>query len=136
MTALEQTPADEKIRTCSIATGKIAAPLMQKLANAAMEKFKGLDCKVYPIQNDFFGETITVTGLLTGTDLVAQLKDKALGKHLLINGNMLRAPRTGDPQTDVFLDDVTLYDLSERLHTPITVTEDAGEDLLSAMLTI
>ena len=136
MTALEQTPADDQIRTCSIATGKIAAPLMQKLANAAMEKFKGLDCKVYPIQNDFFGETITVTGLLTGTDLITQLKDKELGKHLLLNGNMLRAPRTGDPQTDVFLDDVTLYELSEQLHTPITVTEDAGEDLLSAMLTI
>ncbi len=134
MDALNHVPADQKTRRCSIATGMSAAPTLQKLADAAMQKFKGLDCKVYPITNHFFGETITVTGLLTGTDLKEQLNEKELGSHLLLSCNMLRSPRMHSDEADVFLDDMTVKQLSDSLDIPITITETGGEDLLSAML--
>lgn len=136
MKALENTDADNVIRHCSIATGMIAAPQIQKLANAAMFKFPGLTCHVYPITNHFFGETITVTGLITGTDLSDQLKDKTLGNHLLLSCNMFRSPRMNCAREDVLLDDMTAGELSDRLHTPITVVGTSGEELLSAMLEI
>lgn len=134
MTALAEAPADNESYRCSIAVGTLAAPEIQKLADAAMQKFPGLDCRVYPIVNHFFGETITVTGLLTGTDLADQLKDKELGEHLLLSCNMLRSPRMHSADEDVFLDDMTVGELSEKLHTRITITESSGADLLSAML--
>lgn len=134
MAALSDTPADSKPHRCSIATGLLAAPLLQKLADVASLKFPGLVCKVYPIVNNFFGETITVAGLLTGTDLADQLTDKDLGDRLLLTCNMLRSPRMHSDEEDVFLDDMTVKELSDTLRISITITETGGEDLLSAML--
>ncbi len=134
MAALENTPADDKERHCSIATGMIAADLIKTLANAAMAKFPNLHCQVYPIKNNFFGETITVTGLLTGSDLSAQLREQSLGDHLILSCSMFRSPRMGSAKDEVFLDDMTAGALSELLHTPITIVETSGEDLLTAML--
>jgi NifB/MoaA-like Fe-S oxidoreductase len=84
--------------------------------------------RVHTIRNDFFGETVTVSGLVTGGDIIAQLKDFDLGSRLLIPRNMLRSGE------DVFLDDVTVGGLSEALRVPVTVVGTDGADLLRAFL--
>ena len=83
---------------------------------------------VYQIRNDFFGEMITVSGLLTGTDLKAQLTGKELGDMLLLSGNVLR---TGE---EVFLDDVTLAELENALQVPIHIVKSDGQCLYDGML--
>lgn len=111
----------------SIATGVAAAPLMEKLLNMARERYPQLNGRVYPIVNDFFGHTITVAGLVTGGDLVRQLKDKYLGERLLISQNMLRREEMD------FLDDVTLEQASNALGLPIYPVEQDGFALWDAM---
>lgn len=113
----------------SMATGVSAAPFLEKLLNMAKEKF-GIDGRVYAIVNDFFGHTIDVAGLVTGQDLIAQLRGKDLGERLLIPQNMLRHGE------GVFLDDTTLEDVQRELGLlPHPVEQDGGE-LLRAMLGI
>ena len=114
-------------REVSIATGMAAFPLLEELAGLAMERFPGLRVKVWPIVNDFFGHTITVAGLVTGQDLIAQLRGKDLGSQLLIPSVMLRH------EQDKFLDDVTIGEAREALG-PIQVLEIDGGVLLDAML--
>jgi putative radical SAM enzyme (TIGR03279 family) len=104
----------------SIATGVSAAPFLQKLMEAAKEKYPTLQYNVYPIRNEFFGETIVVAGLVTGQDLIGQLRGKELGNRLLIPNNMLRAGE------NVFLDDVTLEQVSEELGVPVIPVEQDG----------
>ena len=93
----------------SIATGVSAAPFLTELIDLAREKCGKIEGTVYPIRNDFFGETITVAGLVTGGDLIAQLRGKPLGERLLIPQNMLRHGER------VFLDDVSLDDVEREL---------------------
>ena len=113
----------------SIATGLSAAPFVQKIVDAAREKCGGVQGTVYPIVNRFFGETITVSGLITGADLKEQLQGKELGRRLLIPDNMLRAGER------VFLDDVTVEELERALGvTVIPVPADSGFDLADAIL--
>lgn len=113
----------------SIATGVSAAPFVQEIVDNAREKCGNIKGMVYPIVNRFFGETITVSGLITGTDLLEQLKGKDLGERLLIPDNMLRAGER------VFLDDVTVDQLEETLGvTVIPVPADSGFDLADAIL--
>lgn len=111
----------------SIATGLAAAGHMEKLLELAKTKYPQLKGRVYPIVNDFFGHSITVTGLITGGDLIAQLKGKPLGKRLLISQSMLRR------QEMDFLDDVTLEQASAELGLPIYPTECDGFALWDAM---
>jgi putative radical SAM enzyme (TIGR03279 family) len=111
----------------SIATGVSAAPFLTKLLVTAREKYAKIDGRVYPIVNDFFGHTIDVAGLVTGGDLIARLKDKNLGQRLLIPANMLR---DGE---GVFLDDVSLLDVSAALGIEVRVVEQDGAKLLRAM---
>ena len=111
----------------SIATGVSAAPYFQRLLDLAKEKYPQLDGRVYAIVNDFFGHSINVSGLITGQDLIAQLKGKDLGRRLLISQNMLRR-REMD-----FLDDVTLAEASEALGLPIIPVEQDGFALWDAM---
>ncbi len=134
MTALAAAKTDMIKRSCSIATGMSAYASIRKLADAAMAKFQDLTCHVYPIENRFFGKTITVTGLLTGKDLSEQLSDKPLGDHLLLSCNMFRSPRMFDARNEVLLDDMTAGKLSELLNTPITIAGTSGKELLDAML--
>ena len=82
---------------------------------------------MYPIVNRFFGETITVAGLVTGGDLIAQLRGKNLGQRLLIPASMLRAGER------VFLDDVTLDDVERELGVPVVPVTQDGYELLDAM---
>ena len=86
------------------------------------DEIKGADVTVYAIKNEFFGESITVSGLLTGRDIINQLKDKDLGDELLISENMLRV------DTEIFLDDVTVTDISNELGVKVSVVTD-GYDL-------
>jgi len=114
----------------SIATGVSAAPYFQKLLDMAQAKYGNINGKVYPIINDFFGHSINVAGLVTGGDLIAQLKDKELGQRLLISQNMLRREEMD------FLDDVTLAQASEALKVPIYPVEADGFALCDAMFGI
>ena len=115
-------------RHVSIATGTAAYPLLKSLADAACERIRGLTVSVFEIQNRFFGASVTVSGLLTGQDLLAQLSGKTLGDVLLISENMLRSGEDG------FLDDMTVSELSERLQTPVRANRVDGFDLLEKML--
>ena len=80
------------------------------------------------IRNDFFGETITVSGLITGKDLINQLKGRDLGDRLLIPINMLRSGE------ETFLDDVTVSEVSETLQIPVVIVKSSGDCLLKALL--
>ena len=112
----------------TIATGVAAAPFMQTLVDAAKAYFPKLDAEVVAVENDFFGRTIDVAGLLTGQDLSAQLrKAPALGRVLL----PLHMLRHGE---NVFLDDYTVERLSQELGCPVQIVGIDGGDLLDAML--
>ena len=112
----------------TIATGVAAAPLLEKLLQTAHKKCGKIDGQVCAIVNDFFGHTIDVAGLVTGGDLIAQLRGKDLGERLLIPHTMLRHGE------GVFLDDVTLEQASEALGVPVTPIGGSGGELLDAML--
>ncbi len=118
---------DEKnVSDFSVACGVAAAPFLRQIVDKAALKChtKG---SVYPIVNRFFGETITVSGLVTGGDLIDQLTGKDLGERLLLPVNMLRHGQ------DVFLDDVTLAQVSERLGVKVTPVNQDGFDLCDAI---
>ena len=112
----------------TIATGVAAAPLLEKLLQTAHKKCGKIDGQVCAIVNDFFGHTIDVAGLVTGGDLIAQLRGKDLGERVLIPHTMLRHGE------GVFLDDVTLEEASSALGVPVTPTGGSGGELLDAML--
>ncbi|MDR0862847.1 MAG: DUF512 domain-containing protein [Oscillospiraceae bacterium] len=117
-------------REFSIATGVSAASFLKNLLNKAQEKCR-IKGNVYAIHNDFFGESVNVAGLVTGGDLLRQLNGKPLGERLLIPRNMLRAGE--DKGGGVFLDDVTVDDLSSELGVRVRIVEQDGADLLRAM---
>ena len=115
-------------RKVSIATGQLASPLIKKLTDRLCQKFPGLGVEVIPIRNDFFGERITVSGLLTGQDLLAQLKGRDLGDVLLLSHSMLRSGE------EVFLDDMTVQDLKNSLQVPVDIVKSSGQDLVHAVI--
>ena len=127
--ALEDPVESDRQPPFSIATGVSASPFIQEIVQKAKERHPGLEGWVYPIRNRFFGETITVSGLVTGTDLIAQMKGNPLGERLLIPSNMLRAGER------VFLDDVTVEDVERELGVPVfAVDAESGFDLVDAIL--
>lgn len=111
----------------SIACGTSVAPFFEKLVCTAHEKYDNIDGGVYAIENDFFGHSINVTGLITGGDLINQLKGKDLGERLFISQNMLRREEMD------FLDDVLLEEASAALGVPIYPIEQDGFDLWDAI---
>ncbi len=111
----------------SIATGCAAAAHLQKIMVLTREKCANIRGRVYAVKNEFFGETVDVAGLVTGGDLIGQLRGKELGKRLLITRNMLRAGES------VFLDDVTVEDVEKALGVAVRVVEQDGADLVRAM---
>ena len=112
----------------SVATGRLAAPFIRMLCDEFMEKFPKVTIHVYEIRNDFFGEKITVSGLITGQDLKAQLSDQKLGTHLLLPQNMVRA------QEMDFLDDVTVAELSEALQVKVDIVKSSGQDFVKQLI--
>lgn len=111
----------------SIATGLAACPTIKGLVDAAASKCNNMDCKVYGIVNGFLGESVDVAGLVCGADLIGQLRDKPLGRRLLIPATMLRHGG------DVFLDDVTPEQVSEQLGVPVIAVPVDGGQLLDAL---
>lgn len=117
-------------RPFSIACGTAVAPFLEKLVCTAREKYDNIKGTVYPIVNDFFGHSVNVSGLITGGDLIAQLRGRDLGVRLLISQNMLRREEMD------FLDDVTLEEASQMLGVPIYPVEQDGGALCDAMFGI
>ncbi|MDD3369470.1 MAG: DUF512 domain-containing protein [Lachnospiraceae bacterium] len=120
-------------RVLTIATGVLAYPTICRLSEQIMEAFPAVHITVCCIRNDFFGETITVSGLVTGQDLIKQLQTqkkqgKELGNTLQIPANMLR---TGE---QVFLDDVTVADVEEALQMKVVSVETDGKEFVEAVL--
>ena len=112
-------------RPFTIATGAAAAPSLALLLDEAAAKCDNLNGKVVEIRNDFFGHRVSVAGLITGQDLIAQLKGCDLGERVLISANMLR------DGGDVFLDDYTPQQVSDAIGVPIVPVEIDGADLLA-----
>lgn len=139
--ALEQLVNSEKYqslqenlhRTVTIATGKLAYDTMMSFAKQLERNFSGLIIHVFCIKNDFFGESITVSGLITGQDLIAQMKEQQkdgvnLGSVLNIPLNMLR---TGE---QVFLDDVMVEEVENQLNIKVVPVEMSGRDFIEAII--
>lgn len=125
---LETRAGDGRAHTVSIATGMLAAPFLEKICAQIQEKYPQVTVHIYPIANRFFGESITVAGLVTGTDLLEQLKGKELGECLLLPINMFR---DGE---DVFLDDVTLAEAEKALQTKACIVKSSGKNFVRAVL--
>lgn len=111
-----------------IATGVLAEGFMNGIKDKIMGKFKGLKLKVVPIVNNFFGELITVSGLVTGQDLLQQLKGYNNVDGILLPKSMLREG------THVFLDDLTVKQIEDRLNITITPVEVSGKALINLFL--
>ncbi|WP_346905098.1 DUF512 domain-containing protein, partial [Faecalicatena contorta] len=125
---LEHIKGDDRKRELSFATGRLAYPYLERMLGRLKEKFPNITLHLYEVRNDFFGELITVSGLITGQDLAAQLKGRELGDALLIPCNMLR---TGE---DIFLDDFTVEDVEKALQVPVDIVKSSGQDLIDAVL--
>ena len=131
---LEQRKADGRLpkkdlqAEYSIATGRLIYPYIKRLAEELMELCQGLTLHVYEIRNDFFGEKITVSGLLTGQDIIAQMKDRRIGTRLYLPCNVLRSGE------DVFLDDLHVTDMEKALQVPIYIVKSSGQSFVEAFL--
>lgn len=112
----------------SIATGLLPYPYIKEYTEQITARFKGKKVHVYGIRNDFFGELITVAGLITARDLIAQLKGKALGSRLLLPEAMFRSGE------EVFLDDLTREDVQNALQVPVNIVKSSGRDFVNAVL--
>ena len=128
MDALGEKEDDGKTEELSMATGFLPYPYLKRLLDRMAEVYPGRKIHLYPIRNDFFGEMITVAGLITGQDLVAQLKGKPLGSRLLLPSVMFKSGE------EVFLDDMTRTQAEAALQIPINIVKSGGYDLLSAIL--
>ena len=126
--ALDELEGDEEEEELSIATGKLAAVYLAGFLEEIKKKFPNRKVHLYPIRNDFFGEMITVAGLITGQDLIAQLKDKPLGSRLLLPECMFRSGE------EVFLDDITRQEVENALQVPVNIVKSSGQDFVNAVL--
>ncbi len=126
--ALDECETKEKCRRVTAVTGQAAYPLIKKLAEKAIKKIKGLDVNVVCAKNRLLGEMITVSGLLCGEDIAYALDGEDIGEELLIPPNSLRK------EGDMFLDNMTVDGLSEKLGVKVTASGTSGEDLLFAMI--
>ena len=112
-------------RHISMATGRLVYPVIRDLAAKAMQICPGLKVDVYEIINEFFGERITVSGLLTGQDIIGQLRGRDLGEMLYLPQNLLRS---GD---DFLLDDVRVPDIERELNVPVGIAGCDGYEFVA-----
>ena len=115
-------------RKVSMVTGRLVYKNILQLVDEIKNVYNGLEANVYDIENDFFGPNVTVTGLLTGQDIVKQLKGRDLGQELLISRNMLRVGE------HVLLDDYTVERIEEELDIQIRIVESSGSDFVNALI--
>ncbi|MEE0945613.1 MAG: DUF512 domain-containing protein [Acutalibacteraceae bacterium] len=118
--------ADFKKKT--VVTGVAAYPLLSEIVERAKTEFEELDCQVIAIKNDFFGERITVSGLVTGCDIISQLKDRDTGEEILIPSCMLRY------ENDLFLDGTSVTDVENKLNVKVIITENDGYNLIDNIM--
>ena len=126
--ALSAVTGDGRQREISLATGRLMYPYIGKILEEIRKKFPNITTHLYAIRNDFFGERITVSGLITGQDLTGELKGQPLGERLLLPCNMLKI---GEP---VFLDDFTLEEVENSLQVKTDIVKSSGQDLLDAVI--
>lgn len=119
---------DDREKEISMATGVLAYPYLKKMIEQLQTKYPNITVHLYKIINNFFGEKITVAGLITGQDLIGQLKGQPLGDTLLLPCSMLR---DGE---EVLLDDVTLTDVKEALQVDIDIVKSSGQDFVEAII--
>jgi putative radical SAM enzyme (TIGR03279 family) len=115
-------------KTVSVATGKSAYKFIREKADILEQTFEGLKINVYAIENLFFGPEITVTGLITGGDLIEGLKDKELGEYLVIDKKMLK------DDEDIFLDNLSLAELKTTLNINIVKSDSFGEGFIKSII--
>ena len=127
-TCLADLPGDDRKRKVTIATGELAAPYLREHVASIRKKYPNVDVQVITVKNEFFGGKITVAGLLTGQDLVNQLKGKDLGEELLLTTNMLKSDEP------VFLDDMTVEQLQTALQIKVSIVESSGNDFVNCIL--
>lgn len=126
--ALSDFEAVKEKRHVTLVTGTAVYPFLNELLDELRIKCHNLTCNAVPVVNDFFGHTINVTGLITGGDIIRQLKGMNLGDELILPNVMLR--REGD----IFLDDVSLDDLRREFNVKITVVPNDGYELFNAII--
>jgi putative radical SAM enzyme (TIGR03279 family) len=126
--ALEAEEGDGRERSLSIATGHAAYGFISECAERVMAKFPNIRINVYEIRNDFFGESVTVAGLITGVDLIAQLTGKELYGKLLLPTTMLRHGG------DLFLCGTSREELAEKLGAEIILSENDGYEFLDKLI--
>ena len=119
---------DDRKKELSLVTGQLVAPYMKQMVDEIREKFPDIVVHIYPIRNDFFGELITVAGLVTGQDILAQLRDKRLGEYLIIPGVMLRSGE------NVLLDDVTTDEIAQTLQIDVCIVQSDGESFVRGIV--
>lgn len=119
---------DDRTKKVSLATAVLASPIIKKQTEKVIEKYPNIDCNVYTILNDYFGRDITVAGLLTGQDIINQLKDKDLGDYLILPDVLLRSGE------EVLLDDLTVTDLEKALQIEIRIVKSDGTSLIDTIL--
>ena len=128
MDALDGKEDDGVSEELSMATGYLPYPYIKRLLGELQKIYPGRKIHLYPIRNDFFGEMITVAGLITGQDLIAQLKDQPLGGRLLLPACMFK---NGE---EVFLDDITKSEVEAALQIPVNIVKSSGYDFVNAIL--
>ncbi len=126
--ALKDAESSDKKRKVTVVTGACVYETMKDIVSLAKEKFPNIKVNAEKIINHFFGEEITVSGLLCGCDVIEQLRGKDLGENLIITKNMLR---DGE---NVLLDDITTEDIEKELGCKIIAVGDSGYELLEAIL--
>ncbi|WP_304942105.1 DUF512 domain-containing protein [Vallitalea guaymasensis] len=119
---------EELVRNVSIVTGTLAYNMIKDMIDKLEEKFPNVKVNIYPIINNFFGHNITVSGLLTGKDIIEQLKDKELGEELLLPCNLLRSGE------ETLLDDITVTDIENTLQVKVTVVKSTGQEFIRNIL--
>ena len=126
--ALARLEGDQEEEELSVATGLLAYDYLNGFLEKIREKFPRRRVYLYPVVNRFFGEQITVAGLITGRDLIEQLRGKPLGSRLLLPSCMFRSGE------EVFLDDVTRQEVKTALQVPVNIVKSSGQDFVNAVL--
>jgi len=125
---LESISGYDKEKHVSLVTGEAAYKFIKAIAEKVENKFPCVKIDVHCIKNNFFGGFITVSGLLTGTDIIDQLKDKELGESLILPKNLLRSGER------TLLDDFTVEDIEKTLEVKIKIADESGTSLIMAIL--
>ena len=125
---LRKLKGDDRVRKVALVTGKLMEPFLKKMVKDIQKKYPKVEVFVYGIRNDFFGESITVAGLVTAGDIIKQIIDVEKGDKIMLPDSMLRSGET------VFLDDVTVEELEKALQVKIDIVESSGQDFVDKLI--